>query len=67
MFCYNQKGEELIFPSINSAKHHFKISWTTIKKNLDSNNYIDINGEKWLFQSEPDLKIYILNLNKKRN
>jgi hypothetical protein len=25
VFCYNQKGEELIFPSINAARQHFKV------------------------------------------
>ena len=29
--------------SINRAKHHFKISWPTIKNNLDSNKYINIH------------------------
>ncbi|MDB5422513.1 MAG: endonuclease [Brevundimonas sp.] len=25
VFCYNEKGKELIFPSINGAKQHFKV------------------------------------------
>jgi hypothetical protein len=25
VFCYNKKGEELIFPSINAAKQHFRV------------------------------------------
>jgi hypothetical protein len=25
VFCYNQSGEELIFPSINGARQHFKV------------------------------------------
>jgi cytochrome c oxidase subunit 1 len=25
VFCYNQKGEELIFPSINATRQHFKV------------------------------------------
>ena len=45
VFCYNKENKELMFSSINAAKQHFKIRWTTIKKNLDSNHYISINGE----------------------
>ena len=56
VFCYNKKGEELIFPSINGAKQHFKIRWTTIKKNLDTKNFINIHGEEWLLQSKPNYK-----------
>jgi len=25
VFCYNEKGEELIFPSINATRQHFKV------------------------------------------
>jgi len=25
VFCYNKTGEELIFPSINATKQHFKV------------------------------------------
>ena len=39
--------------SINRAKHYFKISWPTLKKNLDNNKYINIHGEEWLLQSIP--------------
>ena len=53
VFCYNKKNGILIFPSINSAKHYFKISWPTLKKNLDNNKYINIHGEEWLLQSIP--------------
>lgn len=53
VYCYNKKGEELIFPSINGAKQHFKIRWSTIKKNLDSKQYTNIQGEDWLFTSLP--------------
>jgi hypothetical protein len=38
VFCYNKNEKELIFPSINGAKQHFKVSWSTIKKNLDTQN-----------------------------
>ena len=57
VFCYNKTGKELIFPSINGAKQHFKIRWTTIKKNLDTNKIINIHGEDWLLQSKPNYKI----------
>jgi hypothetical protein len=45
VFCYNEKNEELIFPSINAARKHFKVRWTLIKKNLDTNKYTSINDE----------------------
>ena len=38
VFCYNKTGKELIFPSINGAKQHFKVRWSTIKNNLDTQN-----------------------------
>jgi len=53
VFCYNQKGEELIFPSINGAKQHFKVRWTLIKKSLDTDQRVDLNGEPWIIQSLP--------------
>lgn len=40
VFCYSKTGEELIFPSINGAKQHFNVRWTTIKKNLDTQNWV---------------------------
>jgi hypothetical protein len=43
----------LIFPSINGAKQHFKVRWLTIKKNLDTNNWVTLEGEKWVLQSTP--------------
>ena len=55
VFCYNQKGEELIFPSINAARQFFKIRWTTIKNNLDTNKYINIKGENWKFNLIPNI------------
>jgi hypothetical protein len=45
VFCYNEKNEELIFPSINAARQHFKVRWTLIKKNLDTNKYTSIYDE----------------------
>jgi group I intron endonuclease len=53
VFCYSEKGEELTFPSVNGAKQHFKVRWTTIKKNLDTNNWVTLQGEKWVLQSTP--------------
>ena len=53
VFCYNETGKELIFPSINGAKQYFKVRWTTIKKNLDSNKSIILQGENWKLQSIP--------------
>lgn len=53
VFCYNQKGEELIFPSINAARQHFKVRWTHIKKNIDTHNWITLQDEQWFIQSIP--------------
>ena len=53
VFCYNKTGEELIFPSINGAKQHFKVRWSTIKNNLDTQNWINLQGEDWIIQSNP--------------
>lgn len=46
VFCYNKKGEELIFPSINGARIYFTVRWTTIKKNLDLNKWVILQGEE---------------------
>ena len=56
VFCYNKTGKELIFPSINGARQHFKVRWTLIKNNLDKNEWITLNGEDWLIQSVPKQK-----------
>lgn len=53
VFCYNKTGKELIFPSVNGAKQHFKVRWSTIKKNLDTQNWIILQGEDWIIQSSP--------------
>lgn len=53
VFCYNKENQELIFPSINAAKQHFKVRWTAIKKNIDTNNYVSLNNEDWIIQSIP--------------
>jgi group I intron endonuclease len=53
VFCYNKTNEELIFPSINAAKQHFKVRWTYLKKNIDSKQWINLQGEDWIIQSVP--------------
>lgn len=53
VFCYNDNGKELIFPSINGARQFFKVRWTTIKKNLDTSKRITLQGENWIIQSTP--------------
>ena len=45
--------EELSFPSINGDKQHFNVRWTTIKKNLDTQNWVLLQGKKWMIQSTP--------------
>jgi len=42
VFCYSNTGKELIFPSINATKQHFKVRWTLIKKNLDTEKWITL-------------------------
>lgn len=63
VFCYKignnniaNANEELIFPSINAARQHFKVRWTTIKKIIDTSDSlapINFNNEKWIVQSVP--------------
>jgi group I intron endonuclease len=53
VFCYNNKNEELIFPSINSARQHFKVRWTFIKKNIDTQSWVNLQGEDWIILSVP--------------
>jgi group I intron endonuclease len=53
VFCYNENKDELIFPSINAARQHFKVRWTFIYKNIDTGNYVDLNGSKYIIQSMP--------------
>ena len=53
VFFYSKTGEELIFPSINGARQHFKVRWATIKKNLDTQNWVLIQGKEWKIQSTP--------------
>ena len=44
---------ELIFPSINAARQHFKVRWTTIKKIIDTPNTIKYENEEWIIRSVP--------------
>lgn len=53
VFCYSKTGEELIFPSINAAKQHFRVRWSLIKNNIDTKEYVIIHNEEWLIQSIP--------------
>jgi group I intron endonuclease len=53
IFCYNENNKELIFPSINAARQHFKVRWTTIKKNIDTDNWVSLQNENWRIQSKP--------------
>lgn len=45
----NEQGTIMSFPSINSARTHFKVRFTTISKNIDKS--IIINGTKWTITS----------------
>ena len=56
VFCYSKTGEELIFPSINAAKQHFKVRWSLIKNNIDTKESAIIHNEEWLIQSTPKQK-----------
>ena len=53
VFCYNKEGKELIFPSINGARQHFNVPYTTIKKNIDTSKFIFLLSEEWVIQSKP--------------
>ena len=56
VFCYSITGKELIFPSINAAKQHFKVRWTFIKKNLNTKEWVSLQGEDWILESLPKQK-----------
>lgn len=56
VFCYSKTGKELIFPSINAAKQYFKVRWTKIKNNLDTKEWVTLQGEQWIIQSIPKQK-----------
>ena len=57
VFCYSKTGKELIFPSINATRQHFKVRWTKIKKNLDTQEWVTLQDEEWIIQSMPKQKI----------
>ena len=44
----------MVFPSLNAARQYFKIRWTTLKNNIDTNNWITLQGEDWILQSSPN-------------
>lgn len=46
----NELGETISFPSINSARVHFRVRFTTISQNI--NNSIIIKGVKWFITTE---------------
>jgi group I intron endonuclease len=48
----SENGDILSFPSINAARQHFRVRFTTISKNLNQNNPILIKGIKWFVYSE---------------
>jgi group I intron endonuclease len=52
IFMKNEIGDILSFPSINAARQHFRIRFTTISKNINQNNPILIKGIKWFVNSE---------------
>jgi hypothetical protein len=37
----------LTFNSINSAKSYFNVKWSVIKKSIDKNRFVNINGVDW--------------------
>jgi hypothetical protein len=43
----------LIFPSINATRQHFKVRWTLIKKSIDSQIWVSMQGDNWIIQSKP--------------
>lgn len=53
VFCYNQKGEVLTFPSINAARQHFKVRWTYIKKSIDTQLWVSLLDDLWIIRSTP--------------
>jgi hypothetical protein len=47
----NESNEVISFPSINSARIHFKVRFTTISQNI--NKSVIIKGEKWFITTKP--------------
>lgn len=50
----NENGDVLSFPSINAARQHFRIRFTTISSNINNNKPIIINGVKWFVFSKTE-------------
>jgi group I intron endonuclease len=48
----SENGEVLTFPSINAARKHFRVRFTTISLNVNQNNSILIKGVKWNVKTE---------------
>jgi group I intron endonuclease len=55
VYCYSNdlNIEKLIFPSINAARQHFKVRFTRISLNIDTNVPVNIRGTEWRFFSNP--------------
>lgn len=47
ILVFNRKGDILTFNSINSAKSYFNVKWSAIKKGIDKNRFVNINGVDW--------------------
>jgi group I intron endonuclease len=47
----SEEGEIMSFPSINSARLHFRVRFSTISNNINSNLPILIKGMKWYITS----------------
>jgi group I intron endonuclease len=47
----SENGDILSFPSINAARQHFRVRFTTISKNINQNCPILIKGIKWFVKS----------------
>ena len=48
----SENGEVLSFPSINAARQHFRVRFTTISLNVNQDKPILIKGVKWFVSSE---------------
>jgi len=48
----SEKGEIIKLPSINSARLHFRVRFSTISNNKNTNLPILIKGVKWFVREE---------------
>ena len=48
----SEKGEIIKFSSINSARQHFRVRFSTISNNKNTNLPILIKGVKWFVREE---------------